>query len=254
MTAPPSTNERPLSGRLALVTGGGQRLGRAISETLASAGAEIVVHYNRSAAEAEQLAAGLRESGVSAWTLAADLSDAAAAEGLVSRAAELAGRPLTVLVNNASAYGEVRLRDLTYDKLDEAMRTSAWAPFVATRAFAAQTESGVVINMLDTRTVDYDWQHTAYILAKKTLTELTRMAAVEYAPRIRVNGVAPGAILPPEGADADYVARISRTMPLRRFGAAQDIADAVLYLVMAEYVTGQVIYVDGGRHLGRTLS
>lgn len=238
---------------MALVTGGAQRLGRAIVETLAVAGADVVVHYHRSDREAAEVAAWVKRQGRRSWTLSADLSEPDAAESLVGRAGELSGQPLTLLVNNASGYDEVRLRDLTYRKLDEALRVSAWAPFAATRAFSTQTESGAVVNLLDARIADYDWQHTAYILAKKMLAELTRMAAVEYAPAIRVNAVAPGAILPPEGADPDYEARISRTMPLQRFGSVQDITAAVLYLATAEYVTGQVLYVDGGRHLGRSL-
>jgi pteridine reductase len=242
-----------LSGELALITGAGLRIGRAVAEALAGAGADLVLHYHASGAEAESLA---RELGkrVRTWTLAADLADAAGADGLVGRAAEAAGRPLTLLVNNASGYEERRLKDLSYADVDAAMRLSAWAPFALTRAFAGQTSEGCVVNLLDTRIADYDWQHVSYILAKKTLEELTRMAAIEYAPGVRVNGVAPGLILPPEGAGQEYLDRWMRTMPLRRAGRPEDVAEAVLYLATAKFVTGQVIFVDGGRHLGRTIN
>jgi pteridine reductase len=248
-----AAEQQPLSGQLALITGAGQRVGRAIAETLADAGADLVLHYHSSGPDAERLAESVMPR-VQAQTIAADLSDPAAVEALVQRAADLGGRPLTLLVNNASAYDERRLRDLTYADLDRAMRLSAWAPFGLIRSFAAQTEDGAVINLLDSRIADYDWLHVGYILAKKTLAELTAMAAIEYAPGIRVNAVAAGVILPPAGSGQAYFDRVKNTMPLKRIGDPKDVAEAVLYLATASYVTGQVIYVDGGRHLGRTIN
>jgi NAD(P)-dependent dehydrogenase (short-subunit alcohol dehydrogenase family) len=106
-----------------------------------------------------------------------------------------------------------------------------------------------VINLLDTRIVGYDWSHVGYILSKDILYKLTRMAAIEFAPHVTVNAVAPGLILPPPGKNEDYLNRLANTVPLQKHGKAADIVDAIIYLVKSEYITGQVIYVDGGRHL-----
>ena len=127
---------------------------------------------------------------------------------------------------------------------------NAWAPFALSRDFVRLAERGKIVNLLDTRITGYDRAHVAYVLSKKMLSALTMMSALEFAPSFTVNGVAPGLILPPEGKDESYLDVLAKSVPLRKHGGPGDIADAVLYLLKSDYVTGQVIYVDGGRHLG----
>jgi NAD(P)-dependent dehydrogenase (short-subunit alcohol dehydrogenase family) len=242
-----------LRGRTALVTGGAKRLGRAIAELLAGEGVSVVVHYGRSASEAEETAEALRARGVEAWTLGADLSSADAAGDLVGRACEKAGRALQILVNSASVFSPSHVLEFSPDELSEQLAVNAVAPLLLSRQFAARAESGQIINMLDTRIVEYDAAHAAYHLSKRALFSLTRMLALELAPRIRVNAIAPGLILPPPREDESYLEAMADTVPLKMHGSAEDIVRAVRFLLHSQFVTGQVIYVDGGRHMeGRT--
>jgi len=239
----------PLQGRAALVTGAGVRLGREIALALAGEGADLVIHYNTSRAEAEQVAAEVRALGGRAAVAQAELADADALAGLVDRAGEMVG-PLHILVNSASIFAPSTVADMTLDQVIENLRVNAWAPFELSRRFAAQEiESGHIVNLLDTRVVGLDLGHAAYILSKHVLAQLTRMTAAEFAPRIAVNAVAPGLILPPPGEDESYLAKLAGSLPLQRHGGPEDVVDAILYLVKTRFVTGQVIFVDGGRHL-----
>ena len=240
--------ERALEGRTALVTGAGKRLGRAIAEALAARGASLVLHCRTSGEEAEGLVRALAASGTRAMVLRADLSDPPAAAALVERAAREAG-PLDILVNNASVFGEETLEQLSAESVRRNVDVNALSPFYAARAFARQGRPGVMVNLLDTMIRDYDRKHLPYHLSKRMLFTLTRDMAVEYAPRVRVNAVAPGLVLPPEGADESYLRALEHTNPLHTHGAAEDVARAVLFLVESPFVTGQVVYVDGGRHL-----
>jgi len=241
-------SSQSLVGRTALVTGGARRLGRATARALASEGANVIVHYGRSEAEAEELAAELREGGREAWTLQADLERPEEVETLIPRALEQAGG-LQILVNNASIFPPGSLAEANLGSLMRNVQVNAWAPFQLGRSFAEHARRGTIVNFLDTRVAGYDWKHVEYILSKKMLATLTEMTAVQFAPDITVNAVAPGLILPPPGKDESYLEALKDTVPLKRHGDAEDIADAVLFLVKSDYVTGQVIYVDGGRHL-----
>jgi NAD(P)-dependent dehydrogenase (short-subunit alcohol dehydrogenase family) len=129
------------------------------------------------------------------------------------------------------------------------MEVNAWVPFVLSRAFAQRIGRGKIVNLLDTRLKGYDWTHVGYILSKHLLAVMTRMMALEFAPHITVNAVAPGLVLPPPGKDETYLQSLVHTVPLQRYGGAQDIADAVVFLIRSDFITGNVIYVDGGRHL-----
>jgi pteridine reductase len=241
-------SSQSLAGRTALVTGAARRLGRATARALAAEGANVVVHYGRSKEEAQALAAELRGGGREAWTLRADLDRPDEVESLIPRALERAGG-LQVLVNNASIFPAGSLAEANLESLTRNIQVNAWAPFQLSRSFAEHAKRGTIVNFLDTRVAGYDWKHVEYILSKKMLAALTEMTAVQFAPDIRVNAVAPGLILPPPGEDESYLQALAGTVPLKRHGDAEDIADAVLFLVKSDYVTGQVIYVDGGRHL-----
>jgi NAD(P)-dependent dehydrogenase (short-subunit alcohol dehydrogenase family) len=131
----------------------------------------------------------------------------------------------------------------------ENIEVNAWVPFTLGRAFAGVVERGAVINMLDSRLDGYDWTHVGYFFSKQVLELMTRMMALEYAPNISVNGVAPGLILPPPGMDESYIDKLIYTVPLKDHGQPEDIAEAIVYLVTSRYCTGEVIYVDGGRHM-----
>ena len=129
------------------------------------------------------------------------------------------------------------------------LHVNAWTPLVLSREFARHAGRGKIINLLDTKIMGYDREHVAYILSKQMLAALTTMCAAEFAPAVTVNAIAPGLILPPSGKDETYLASLAQTVPLRRHGGPGDITDAALYLLKSDFVTGQVIYVDGGRHL-----
>ena len=237
-----------LHGKTALVTGAAKRIGREIALALARAGINVAVHFRQSAKQAEELRAELASNGVTAWMVEADFNDIAATQRLIPEVLEKAGS-LDILVNSASMFLPSTIQNLEFAGLTQHMQINAWAPFVLSREFARLSGRGKIINILDTRIVGDDQSHVAYILSKQVFALLMKMTAVEFAPRITVNGVAPGLILPPAGKDESYLDGLAQTIPLKRHGEPVDIADAVLYLLKSDFVTGQVIFVDGGRHL-----
>lgn len=208
----------------------------------------VVVHYRGSEAEATQLCHELARRGVRTWTVQGDFSDPAEGELVVERALDAAGS-LDVLVNNASIFPRDDLDSLTFDGLVDNLRVNAWAPFAASRAFARRIGRGHIVNLLDSRIDDVDWHHIGYILSKHVLAVMTRVMALKLAPNIAVNAVAPGLILPPPGAPHDYIDALVQTVPLAQRGEPEQIARAVAYLATSDFITGEVIYVDGGRHL-----
>lgn len=234
--------------KIALVTGAARRLGAAIARGLAADGCDIVLHCNQSGDEAESLRRELESAGARAWVLTADFSVPGSGAQLFEAAAAAAGR-VDYLINNASIFPESTLAGFSAEDLAQNMQVNALAPLELGRAMHAAGGPGAIINLLDTRVNDYDKNHVAYHLSKRALDALTRMMALDYAPAIRVNAVAPGLILPPEGQDEAYLAGLAHTNPLQAFGAPKDIVDAVLYLIHGKFVTGQTIYIDGGRHL-----
>lgn len=236
------------SRRTALVTGAGVRIGRATALALAEAGMNVVVHYRRSQAEALEVCRLVEQRGVAAWPVAADFDEPGASERLLEHALRAAGS-VDVLVNNAAGFPEDDLRSLTFDRLMATMRVNAWAPFELSRAFAERVGRGHIVNLLDSRIVDADWTHVGYILGKHVLAALTRMTALEFAPDIAVNAVAPGLILPPPGASHEFLDERVGTVPLQQHGTPEQIARAVVFLAESEFVTGEVLFVDGGRHL-----
>lgn len=236
------------SGSVALVTGGGRRIGRALSLELASLGIFVVVHYNRSEEEARKVVESICKRGGKALALQADLSNPAEVEGLLLRAVTQAG-PLDYLINNSSSYSESGLHDLSLENLSTDLQVNTCAPLQLCRAFAGQKRKGAIINMLDTRIHSYDREHVGYHLSKRALFSLTRMLAWEYAPHVRVNAIAPGIILPPEGEGLEWLEKLRHTNPLDSYGTVEDITDAALFLLASEFITGEVIHVDGGRHI-----
>lgn len=237
----------PLHGKTALVTGAGVRLGRAMAEALLGRGCHVAAHFRTSSREVNELTKNL-PAGVRAVPIQADLTEPDAGTRVFEQARAALG-PVDILVNSASEFPESTLDSFTLDELDENIRLHAFAPLALMRAMAAEGHGGSVINMLDTRIVSYDAGHAAYHLSKRMLFTLTRMAALEYAPRVRVNAIAPGLILPPPGKGMEHLEALAPTNPLNTHGNPDDIVRAMLFLLESPFVTGQVIFVDGGYHM-----
>ena len=241
-----------LAGKTVLVTGAAKRIGNAISVGLARQGCNVIIHYDKSESEAKKLHDEMAELGVKSWPVQASLKDSESCRALIDKSHGLAGT-VDMLVNNASVFssgdiGAVRLEDIEVEML-----TNAWAPFLLSRHFSKKTDRGKIVNILDTRVAGYDLNHFAYYLSKRMLEILTESMALKLAPRITVNGIAPGLILPPQGKDYNYLEQKKDTVPLKKIGSPSDIVETVLFLLRSDFVTGQVVYVDGGKHLIKTI-
>ena len=236
----------------ALVTGGGTRLGRAIGLALAEAGCGVALQFWQSEAGAASAVESLRRDGGRAVALRADLADVDDCSSLVERAAAAIG-PLAVLVNNAAIFLPGTLASTTLEEWEAQFALNLRAPFLLSRAFAAglgQEGRGKVVNIADARVRRPAPGQLAYRLTKAALVHLTEILAAELAPRVTVNAVAPGAMLPPPGEGAEaFDERVARLVPLGRAGGARPVADAVLYLLREDFATGVVLPVDGGEYL-----
>ncbi|MCF8480537.1 MAG: SDR family oxidoreductase [Rhodospirillum sp.] len=232
----------------ALVTGGGVRLGRAIALDLAKAGFDIALHYNCSEDAAEDTASEIGHEGVDCILMHHDLTDIAGLDRLVAEVTKTMPH-LTTLVNSASVYEQGTLRTTTPEMFDAQMTVNLKAPFFLTQAFAKHRTEGLVVNILDNKIGFNQFQYGAYLLSKKALADFTRMAALELAPGIRVNGVAPGVILPAEDRGPEYLDWRRQGIPLLRVGDPSKVTRAVRYLVNNDFVTGQVLVVDGGENI-----
>lgn len=246
----------------ALVTGAGRRLGRAMALELAARGYDVAVHCASSAKDAEDTARAIRACGRQAAVLQADLLDENQAQALLPRAAEALGGPVTCLVNNASVFEHDTLATATRDSWDRHLNSNLRAPFVLLQAMAAQDVPsqqdgggepqawGLAVNMIDQRVRKLTPEFMSYTLAKSALWTLTRTAAQALAPHIRVNGIGPGPTLPGPRQSPEQFASQRQATILQRGADAEDITAALSYLLRAKAVTGQLICVDGGQHLG----
>jgi NAD(P)-dependent dehydrogenase (short-subunit alcohol dehydrogenase family) len=247
----PQSPESLSSPRAALVTGGAQRIGRAIALVLAEHGYAVALQARRSRAAAEQVCGEIIAAGGRAAVVSADLADHAAVLHLVPAAAAAVG-PLTLLVNNAAEFEPDEIGSLDRDRFDRHIAVNLRAPIFLAEAFAAQLPAGAagaIVNLLDQRVMNPTPRFLSYGLAKSALYAATTTLAQGLAPRVRVNAVAPGPTLPSARQDAAAFARQVHALPLDRGPSPQDIADAVLYLANARSVTGVTIAVDGGQHL-----
>lgn len=238
---------------LAFVTGGHRRLGAHVALALAEAGFAIAVHGSQDAEPDETLAAGLAKTGANWRGFVADFEQPENAAGLMQAVTAHFGRAPDILVNSAALFGQDRLEDVTADDLMRHYAVNCAAPVLLTQAFAQCAPSAAdrcVVNILDQRLANPHGDQLSYTLSKQALAGFTRIAARELAGKaIRVNAVAPGLTIATEEYDAARVERMAGQMPLRRLPSPEQIADAVLYLVRAEAVTGQVIAVDAGAHM-----
>lgn len=244
----------------ALVTGAGHRIGREIALFLAARGHDVAIHFNGAASEAEKTAEAVRALGVRAEILQADLLDFDAVETLVPRATEALG-PLNVLINNASIFEYDNIRTATRQSWDRHMGSNLRAPFFLTQAFAKQAppadrSSGEpvaqanVINMVDQRVLKPTPEFMTYSLAKAGLWALTQTLAQALAPDIRVNAIGPGPTVQGTRQSAEHFARQRQATILERGADPSDVTGAIGYYLDAKSVTGQLICVDGGQHLG----
>jgi len=247
--APESSLSSPPPRRTVLITGAAVRIGSVIAEALARAGWDVVVHAHRSVAEADGLCRRLRALGRQAWPVAGDLLCDGGPDAVFDAALSAAGT-VDALVNNAAIFARQPLAGASADAFERFWRINALAPIRLTQRLAAHLASraarGCAVNLLDQRIARPSIGATPYALSKHSLAAYTLSAARELAPALRVNGVAPGAVLPPPGPEAREPAG---AFPLGLRPTAHHVAEAVLFLLGAEAVTGQILYVDSGQHL-----
>lgn len=237
----------PLPGTV-LITGAAKRLGAAMALGLGREGWKVIIHYRNSRQAAEEVVQQLRGQGASAWALQADLEDERACSQLIPRAIELAG-PIHALINNASSFTASNLEDVTATTIGSNVQLNAVAPMLLARALCQQPEARRVINLLDSKITGPDDEHLAYHLSKRMLSDLTQLMARSFAPKVTVNAIAPGAILPAAGDSQTQFQELATSVPLQQTGTPEDILRAAKYLLDADFVTGQTLFVDGGRHM-----
>jgi len=245
---------RTLDGKCALITGAARRIGAAITKRLHEAGVRVAIHYRSSDVDAKELCGLLNDARPdSAEVFGADLSDTAGLTGLIDAITEWGGG-LDILINNASAFYPTPIGSISESHWDDLIGSNLKAPLFLSQAAWPHLKSsqGVIINLLDIHSKRPLRNHPLYASSKAGLAMLTLSLAKDMAPEVRVNGIAPGAILwPEEGMTESIKEDILNQVPLGKPGEARDIADCVIYLVRdATYVTGQIIAVDGGRSIG----
>jgi len=240
-----------LQGKTALVTGGAHRIGRALALALARAGCDLILHYNRSAERAQVTAVEAEALGARVLLRQADLSRLDDAGPLFEDLPD-GFAPVQILVNSAAIFPKDTLPDLTIDGWSQTLRVNLRAPVLLTQAFynaLPEDLEGAVVNITDWRTERPYLTHFSYTISKAALDAFTRTAAIQLAPRVRVNGIALGAMLPPEGASDAYWQRVLATVPLNRAGGTASAAETLLYLLRNDFITGEIIRLTGGAHL-----
>ncbi len=238
--------------RAALGTGAALRIGRAIALDLAGHGWAVAVHHNRSAEAAEDLVRQIVADGGRAVALGADLAREAESAGLIARAVAALG-PLGCLVNNASRFERDEIDGVTRESWDSHLEPNLRAPLVLAQGFAKAlppNRGGVIINLLDERVWNLTPHFISYTVSKSALWTLTRTLALALAPHIRVNGIGPGPALPSARQSAEQFARQCASLPLGRGTTPEEICQAIQFLLAASSMTGQMIALDGGQHLG----
>jgi pteridine reductase len=229
----------------ALVTGSGIRVGRAIALELARMGYAIALHYNRSAAEAEATRQEILELGVACELFPFDLQGEPDAGRLVDQVSDRLP-DLKVLVNSASTYDAATIAQTTPELLEKQFKVNFQAPFFLIRRFSERCDRGCVVNIIDNKIAFNQYPFAAYLLAKKSLAELTKLAALEFAPNLRVNGLAPGMVLPIASRSPEFLTWLTEGVPLKRSGNLDDLTHALRFLIENDFVTGQILTLDGG--------
>ena len=238
-----------LAGKTILITGAARRIGQSLAIAMAKAGADVIIHHGNSAQEASQTAEMIEQLGRQAWVLSADFSQPEAVEGFIEKANHLA--PLFAIVNNAAVFEPLSLQNTSLASWQRALDINLTVPFLLSRDFASQLREGSqgrIVNILDWRALRPGADHFAYTVSKAALAAMTQSMAAALAPRITVNGLAMGAILPP--SDGGDTSRVIQQVPAARWARLEEVAQSLQFLLDGpDFITGEILYLDGGRHL-----
>lgn len=240
-----------IEGKVAIVTGGAVRLGKALALALAQEGARLVVHYGSSAGPARETVQAIKALGSQALAIQADLGQPSQTPSIVDRAVDRFGQ-VDILVNSAAIFEPGKWDDTTEENWDRHLNINLKSPFFLSQAFATHVgreRPAHIVNIADWRGVRPGTDHVAYTLTKAALIAMTRSLALALAPNIQVNAIAPGMILPPPGKDQAYLQRWAHQIPAQRVGSPEEIAKTLIFLVRSDFVTGDLIHVTGGQHL-----
>ncbi|MEP7135500.1 MAG: SDR family oxidoreductase [Chloroflexota bacterium] len=240
-------NKEPLQGKTILITGAARRLGRIFALACARAGADIVIHHAHSDSDAQTVAAEISQLNRRAFIFQSDFSDSTSTRNLIPLINQ--STPIHFLINNAAVFESLSLESTSLKDWDNNLAVNLTAPFLLSQAFAAQATNGArIINILDWRALRPGADHFPYTVSKSALAAMTKSLAVALAPKIIVNGLALGAILPP--TDGNVNPNIVKNIPMQRWAHTDEVEQALLFLLTAPaYITGEIIHVDGGRHL-----
>jgi len=231
-----------------LITGGAKRIGAAMARYFAEHGYDIALHYHSSKKEALVLQATLKKQGVTCELFSHDLKNIKGIPALMKKVR--AAMPHCVaLINNASIFERAEFMKTDEALFDRQFAVNFKAPFFLTQAFAKTFGKGCVVNILDTDIAQTHVSHFTYLLAKKALANFTIMAARALGPTVRVNGVCPGYVLPHSTSDAVGIKKVEKNIPLKKHAAVEEITEAVLWISQQKHVTGQIMYIDGGKHV-----
>ena len=240
---------KPLDGKTIFITGSARRIGRSLALTIAHAGANVILHHGHSPKMAAQTQTEIKALGREAYVIAADLSDQNQASELLYRAN--AYGPIYALINNAAMFDPLSALETSLDDWQKHLNTNLTAPFLLSQAFAhelPENMKGKIVNILDWRALRPGSDHFPYTVTKAALAAMTKSLAISLAPRIQVNGLALGAILPPP--ESSSTEEILRDVPSKRWATLEEVGQSLLFLLSGpEYITGEIIHLDGGRHL-----
>jgi len=236
--------------KTALITGAAKRIGKQLSLYLANRGYNIAIHYNSSKMDALNLQSELQKKyGEQKFELfPCDLNDSQACSDLINSVFSYFKR-IDILVNNASVFEPGLIRETSTELFQYQMNVNLLAPFILSRDYAKNCKEGLIVNFLDTRISTYSNSHAAYSLSKVAFSHLTRMAALEFAPHIRVNGIAPGATLPPKDQGEEYLLELAKKTPMQVPVGIQPILQSMDYIINNKNLTGQILFCDGGEQL-----
>jgi len=236
-----------LEDKTVLITGAARRIGRILALACANAGSNVVIHHAHSDADAETLLSEISGLNRQAWIFKADLSDSKQAQNLIPLINK--STPIHYLINNAAIFESHTFDSTSLDAWNNHIAINLTAPFILSQAFAQQADDGArVVNILDWRAMRPGADHFPYTISKSALAAMTKSMAASLAPRIMVNGLALGAILPP--SDGEVNEKITENIPMKRWAMPDEVEQALLFLLTCpEYITGEIIHLDGGRHL-----
>lgn len=233
--------------KAALITGGSDRIGKEIAISFAEMGFDIALHYFESEEKAQSTRQEILAKNVKCSVFQANFSTPEETLSLMKDVSEC--YDLEFMVNNASVFIKSSLSDNEYDIFENTFNINFKAPYILTKEFARLKGSGLVINVLDTKISKNATDYFDYLLTKKILEDFTKMSALHLSPDIRVNAIAPGNILPPRGKGIQYLQDLSKDIPLKKTGGVEYIKNTIRYFVNNDFITGQIIYIDGGENL-----